>query len=154
MKFNIEKIKSQNLSFLCASLCEVWRYRKWYLKCSAHRWPRQSQLVLLWGWGCRLWNILNDWIFTTESIRLWAVQSLAARYEVVALLLAANRWQHWNVVLSQRTRTWLPRVYRLTCGQIPEPWRYSRVFPGQEKQEIKRVRHDVGTLPVWDSFGL
>ena len=30
----------------------------------------------------------------------------------------------------------------------PEPWRYSRVFPGQEKQEIKRVRHDVGTLPV------
>ena len=45
------EIKSQNLSFLCASLCEVWRYRKWYLKCSAHRWPRQSQLVLLWDEG-------------------------------------------------------------------------------------------------------
>ena len=22
---------------------------------------------------------------------------------------------------------WLPRVYRLTCGQIPEPWRYESI---------------------------
>ena len=27
------------------------------------------------------------------------------------------------------------RVYRLTCGQIPEPWRYSRVFPGRRNRK-------------------
>ena len=61
--------------------------------------------------------------------------STSASYEQKAPLKCGAK-------LKDENMTWL------TCGQIPEPWRYSRVFPGQEKQEIKRVRHDVGTLPV------
>ena len=46
--------KSQNVSCLCASRCEI----LWYLVVSFAQWRAgQSMSVWLWKWGCRSWNI-------------------------------------------------------------------------------------------------